>query len=199
MVTFDDGFASLMENALPELVRFKVPAVIFVTTGCLGLRQRWINDIKHKDYKEHLLTVDQLQKLNNNVLITIGSHCVTHASLLKLSNEDAQKEIIDSKKYLESVLQQHTIEYLSFPYGAFTDEHVAMAKSGGYKKVFSTLPNRVLEGRDEYVIGRVRVSPMDWPVEFRLKLHGAYRWLPAAITAKKKMRTILQGKRCTYN
>src|SRR5262249_3105591 len=35
-VTFDDGFVSVLENALPELQRRKIPAVIFVPSGYLG-------------------------------------------------------------------------------------------------------------------------------------------------------------------
>ena len=32
----------------------------------------------------------------------------------------------------------------------------------------------------EFVVGRVATDPGDWPIEFRLKLMGAYRWIAFA-------------------
>jgi len=36
-------------------------------------------------------------------------------------------------------------------------------------------------------VGRVRVDPTDSPIEFRLKLLGAYRWLPLAFSWKRRL------------
>jgi hypothetical protein len=40
----------------------------------------------------------------------------------------------------------------------------------------------------EFVLGRISVEPTDWALEFRLKLLGAYRWLPQAIALKRKLK-----------
>jgi peptidoglycan/xylan/chitin deacetylase (PgdA/CDA1 family) len=42
-VTFDDGFVSVVENALPELRDRRIPCTIFVPTGSLGTRPSWLN------------------------------------------------------------------------------------------------------------------------------------------------------------
>jgi hypothetical protein len=42
------------------------------------------------------------------------------------------------------------------------------------------------------VAGRVAVSPGDWKLEFRLKLRGAYAWLPVAIKVKAQVRRLLE-------
>ena len=41
-VTFDDGFVSVVENALPELRSRRIPCTIFVPTGSLGTRPSWL-------------------------------------------------------------------------------------------------------------------------------------------------------------
>ncbi len=41
-VTFDDGFVSVLENALPELEARHIPSTIFVPTGNLGEPPAWI-------------------------------------------------------------------------------------------------------------------------------------------------------------
>jgi hypothetical protein len=38
-----------------------------------------------------------------------------------------------------------------------------------------------------YVTGRVVADPTDWDCEFRLKVLGAYRWLPIIYRVKQKV------------
>jgi peptidoglycan/xylan/chitin deacetylase (PgdA/CDA1 family) len=95
-------------------------------------------------------------------------------------------EIHQSKTCLESILGQE-ITLISFPHGSYNQQHVTMAREAGYERVFSILPSLAFSRSDEYVTGRVRVDPDDWMLEFRLKICGAYRWLPLAFAAKKAL------------
>ncbi len=80
----------------------------------------------------------------------------------------------------------------AFPYGAFNERLINICKEAGYKRIFTTLPYPAELGPGEFVSGRVTVDPTDWPIEFYLKLSGAYRWLPIAFATKKKLRGYLQ-------
>jgi hypothetical protein len=60
-----------------------------------------------------------------------------------------------------------------------------LCREAGYERIFTTLPVFAFAEPGEFVVGRVRVDPTDWPLEFRLKLAGAYRWLPAAFAFKR--------------
>jgi peptidoglycan/xylan/chitin deacetylase (PgdA/CDA1 family) len=115
--------------------------------------------------------------------VSLGSHCVTHANLLLLDEGEARKEIFQSKYFLENLLKKN-IYTLSFPYGAYNQTHVELARQAGYKRVFSILPTLT---SNDYVTGRIRVDPTDWRIEFKLKLLGSYRWLPAAFSLKRKI------------
>ena len=191
-VTFDDGFASFVRNALPEIDACGIPVTIFVPSGCLGKSPSWEGVEEALKRDEVIMDAQQVQVLEGHELVTIGSHCISHSNLVKLEKEAAREEIAGSKRQLEALLG-HDIDFVSFPFGSFTEHHVKMAREAQYAMVFTTLPRRV-SGDDVNtgVIGRVKVEPDDWPAEFFLKIRGAYRWLPWAFLAKRMIR------RCTW-
>lgn len=184
-VTFDDGFTCVRDNALPELAKRNIPTTLFVPSGCLGKRPPWLDE-RNPDHKNVVMTTAQLKGLDKK-LVLIGSHGSSHSNLLHIDIEEAQKEIIQSKKELEDIMNT-PIETISFPYGDFNQTHVDMAIQAGYKQAYSIEPELINSGSDGFVRGRVKADPSDWRIEYRLKLLGAYRWLPIAFAIKKKLR-----------
>lgn len=174
-VTFDDGFQESIENVLPELLKRNIPLTIFIPTGCLGLDSPWLKAKRSRDNGGLVLTADEIRKIECNTMISFGSHCVTHRPLPSLTDEEANKEIFQSKAKLENILGRD-IHTLSFPHGAYDGRHINWAKEAGYRRVFSIRPTYAFGERGEFVSGRVRVDPTDWKVEFLLKLLGTYRW-----------------------
>jgi peptidoglycan/xylan/chitin deacetylase (PgdA/CDA1 family) len=185
-VTFDDGFQSILENALPEVAKRNIPITIYVPTAYLGQKPGWLNDTD-EDCGEVVMTADQLCMLDDN-LVSVGSHCVTHSNLPSLSKDEAEKEIFQSKDCLKKMLKKE-IKTLSFPHGAYNQTHVQLARRAGYNRLFSISPTMA---GNEYVIGRVRVDPTDWRLEFILKLLGAYRWLPLAFYFQGLLKTLFK-------
>lgn len=188
-ITFDDGFYSVVQNAIPELEARHFPATIFIPPACLGKSPSWPDIDEKEKANEVVMDVQELKKINNN-LITIGSHCQTHANLLRIGAAEAREEIAGSKLKLEELLARRVTE-LSFPFGAFNENHVKMAKKADYERVFSIIPDLITDNvKGNFVLGRVRVDPDDWPLEFRLKVCGAYRWLPLAFELKRRVRNV---------
>jgi peptidoglycan/xylan/chitin deacetylase (PgdA/CDA1 family) len=185
-VTFDDGFQSVLYNAVPVLRDRKIPATIFVTTGYLGKHPGWICDPKNPNKNEILLTEAQLKELPEN-LVTIGSHTVSHLLLMNVDENVVVREIVDSKKKLEKLLHKQ-ITLISVPYGTFNKKYVKLFKAAGYQRVFLDTPTFPTTEINLYIMGRTVVSSEDWLIEFRLKLLGAYQWLPYAISIKNKLR-----------
>lgn len=179
VVTFDDGFESFLENALPELEEREIPSTVFVVAGNLGRATDW------EGYPEKIMSREQLLQLPSR-LVTIGSHTLTHPVLPNVPEEVAMSELAESRKQLEESLQRR-ITLFSFPYGAFNNELVKCCKAAGYERIFTTLPFAAFADPDQFVTGRVCVEPTDWQIEFLLKLFGAYRWLPLAFSLKRKL------------
>lgn len=180
-VTFDDGFRETTEIVLAELTKRNIPITVFVPTGCLGSEPPWISNRFSQHYGGAILAEDEIRLIDAEPLVSFGSHCVTHRSLPTLSDDEARDEIVRSKADLETILD-HEVESLSLPHGAFERRHVDWVKQAGYSRAFSITPVLAFAHPDEFVIGRVRVDPTDWPAEFRLKALGAYRW---AVSLKK--------------
>ena len=191
-VTFDDAFICIIENALPELLQRKIPSTIFAPTGYIGRNSGKIEYESLWRPQQKVMSENQIRKLRESPMVSIGSHCVTHSNLLLLSEEEAKNEILNSKHDLENILQK-SVETLSFPHGGFNNMHVECSRQAGYERVFSILPKQAYFSMDEYVTGRIRVDPTDWRLEFRLKILGAYRWLPIAFTLKRKIRCLLRN------
>src|ERR1700693_6123061 len=77
------------------------------------------------------------------------------------------------------------IELFSFPFGGFTQTLVDICREAGYRRVFTTLPTLASTSPQNFAVGRVRADTTDWPLETRLKIAGAYRWLPLAFRLKR--------------
>ena len=191
IVTFDDGFQSVLENALPIMHAKKIPATIFVTTGCIGKSPEWITDPKHANAAELLMTEDQLKGLPANEVM-IGSHTVSHPHLADVDTNTLREELADSKKRLEDILQRK-VSLLALPYGSVDEERIEWFRQAGYERVFLNVPTfpATLTGR--YFVGRIDTSPDDWMIEYKLKIRGGYQWLPWAIAVKQTIRRLAQG------
>ncbi len=120
-ITFDDGFYSVKETAMPFLHDRNIPFAVFVNraaveNNCLTYlgadRQLFTRTYSRKVYLDRE-DVKELHRLG----VIIGNHSSTHQVLSQCKDEaDLRAEILDNKLYLESVIQD-TIRHFSIPYG----------------------------------------------------------------------------------
>ena len=178
IVTADDGWISFAKNAVPELESRKIPVTIFAMSHRLGESVDGIT-------WDRVMTEEKLRELRSP-LVTIGSHTATHARMTTLDEHAAMRELRDSRLRLSSIIGED-VNMFCFPYGDLADRIVPFCKEAGYQRVFAGSPG--LADLREYVVPRVRVDPSDWPLEFHLKVMGAYRWLPTAIRLKRWIRS----------
>jgi peptidoglycan/xylan/chitin deacetylase (PgdA/CDA1 family) len=175
-VTFDDGFVSVVQNALPVLREFQIPATIFVPSGYLGVAPGWVKEPAIVERNEVIVAPSELKELASDPLVSIGSHTITHPRLAQLDEKTAAHELETSKRSLEEIIGER-ISLFSFPHGSYNSNVLRLAQSTGYKRVFGIKPKMAFEKPNEFLTGRVAVDPRDWTIEFILKLNGAYRWL----------------------
>lgn len=187
-VTFDDGFTSFRDVALPELRLRGIPSTLFVVAANVGRAPSWSGVVPDPTFTERLLTLEELRALPQP-LVTIGSHTLTHPTLTHVAEAEARREMSESRLVLERELCRR-VTLFSFPHGAHTRDMFLWSRDAGYERVFTILPIPAFSDPDEYVVGRVKVDPTDWPLEFRLKVMGAYCWLPFAYAMKRRLRTM---------
>jgi peptidoglycan/xylan/chitin deacetylase (PgdA/CDA1 family) len=190
-VTFDDGLANLLQNALPELSERSIPSTLFIVTEALDGYPSWEYFGGDDPSEQKTMSEQQLQGLPS-AFVTIGSHSMNHPVLPHVDAETLRRELVGSREKLEKILHQE-VKLFSFPYGAFSQDVIDACREARYERVFTALPVFAISQPGEFVTGRVGVNPTDWPIEFRLKLSGSYRWLPHAFALKRRLVSIVRG------
>jgi peptidoglycan/xylan/chitin deacetylase (PgdA/CDA1 family) len=112
LLTFDDGYRSIFDVALPWLVRFGYPAVLFVPTGYIGGRN---NFDSHREPEEEICGWDDLRELERWE-VSVQSHGISHRAFSELDLAEQAKELNRSKLELEAGLEK-SVEVFSYPYG----------------------------------------------------------------------------------
>jgi peptidoglycan/xylan/chitin deacetylase (PgdA/CDA1 family) len=116
-LTFDDGFESLIEHALPILQEYKLPATVFVVTGYCGRLNTWPGQPKSGIPTLRLMSWSQLRELPDQV--ELGAHTVNHPDLSKLPREFVASELKDCRTALEDGTGR-PVRSFAYPYGAST-------------------------------------------------------------------------------
>jgi peptidoglycan/xylan/chitin deacetylase (PgdA/CDA1 family) len=131
LLTFDDGYRSTREVALPWLRRFGYPAVVFVPTGFIGGR----NDFDEgNEPTEAICDWDDLHALEREG-VAVQSHGVTHRAFSRLDSAEQQEELRSSRAALEAGLGR-PVEVFSYPFGDAGPDATASAEwlsAAGYK------------------------------------------------------------------
>ncbi len=249
-VTFDDGYADNLYGAKPLLERYEVPATCFVTTGYLGKRSYWWDEleqrllhpgrlpeslrlgtssyrgewkldgeawygeaeaVRHRSWRawepaptirhqiyttlhsvcrpmkesERQPILDQLRAAVSEVaelssdwrpmtkgevvtlaaggLVEIGAHTVTHPILSACPSDEAQQEIVESRRVLEQILSRQVTTF-AFPYGSPEDysvEAMRLVREAGLRCAFSTTQEVVGPNTDLFRLPRLHVENWD--------------------------------------
>jgi peptidoglycan/xylan/chitin deacetylase (PgdA/CDA1 family) len=112
LLTFDDGYRSMRTVALPWLLRFGCPAVLFVPTDYIGGLNGF--DAGYEP-EEPICDWDDLRELER-LGVSIQSHGASHRSFSKLGLLEQEEELARSKTILEAGLEK-PVEVFAYPYG----------------------------------------------------------------------------------
>lgn len=170
-LTFDDGFSSLYDHALPVLSRHGLPATAFLVAQTLttsGQVVDWVD--KPPADKLTTLDVDQIREMQS-AGFRFESHSYSHADLAQLSFDDCVRDLRESRELLESLLG-HPVRLLAYPRGRHNRAVRAAAARAGYSHAF-TLPEGP-EASGPYSVPRVGIYHDNGVTQLRLKSSRPY-------------------------
>jgi len=141
-VTFDDGYASDSEYALPILSARGLRAHFFITVGWTGKTPGYMG-------------WPQVRSLTDAGHI-VGTHGWSHALLTHCSAKELDRELSTSKRLLEDKLGI-AVTTMSLPGGRYDRRVLAACQEAGYSRVYTSEP-RLETTVSSFTIGRVNVS-----------------------------------------
>ncbi len=154
VITFDDGFEGVYQNAFPILKEFGFPATVFVVTDSVGKEMGWerVEGIP----AHRLSTWDELREMDQNG-VDIQTHGATHAFMTELDEEELAVEVGGSIRAIEENLDKR-IEFLAYPYGLCNPLTVKVLKESGVKAAVTGAFGKVRKGHDLYTLRRVGIE-----------------------------------------
>ncbi len=157
-LTFDDGFASLHEHALPVLQRLRLPATVFLVAETLvgaGRAVDWVDTPPPPPRRLQTLDIAAIREMQG-VGVQFASHSYSHFDLTGLGYDRCVEDLTSSREVLEDLLG-HRVTHLAYPRGRNDATVRAAAARAGYTHSF-TLPEGP-EPAGPHGIPRVGVYP----------------------------------------
>lgn len=162
VLTFDDGYAGVLEKALPLLLSRGFSATVFCVSDKLGQRNDWDED------GDPLLDAAGVKALHA-AGIEIGSHGATHRALPDLDDAALAEETRGSKARLEDLTGAAALTFC-YPYGAHDARSVAAVEAAGYRAATVIRGGIDDDLRNPFRLRRVAVRGTNDLLDFRLAL-----------------------------
>jgi len=126
VITFDDGYRSTLDFALPAVRAHGFFATVFVVTGLFGATNQWDAD----EIQERLVSMDDVRRIAAEGH-DVQSHTRTHRDLNSLPVADALTELAESRVELERVLGT-AVDVVAYPWGNPSRRVRDLARQAGY-------------------------------------------------------------------
>lgn len=171
ILTFDDGYWDNLKNASVLLKQYEFKAQIFLLADA---------DISFNKWDEtDAARADQIvagadRKLWLESAFEIGSHGFNHQRITAMSEEDAYKELLESKKSLEKEFDQPVCVF-AYTYGDTNQISAQLAEKAGYDFAVNTDTGGLKIFDDPYQIFRVNIFPNETTLSLWKKTSRWYR------------------------
>ena len=128
IITFDDGEKGQIEYAKPILNKYGFPATFFIVCNFVSEGNEGGDDT-HMSWNDIRMLQDSGYE--------IGSHTMNHDNLDELSEEQAEKEVVDSKKCLENN-GINTVKAFSYPFNGGYENEAIVSKIAEHYEIART-------------------------------------------------------------
>jgi peptidoglycan/xylan/chitin deacetylase (PgdA/CDA1 family) len=171
LLTFDDGYADLVDAARTLLQPKEIEGLVFVVTGAESGTNEW--DQPYGAKVQRLLTGEQRAELQT-LGIEVGSHSRSHREMPKLDAAELTQEAAGSREdLLASGLHPR---FFAYPYGALDETAKRAVKAAGFAAAFGTRHRRIHPGDDRFNLPRVIILSTDRSWRFWMKTTAPRLW-----------------------
>jgi peptidoglycan/xylan/chitin deacetylase (PgdA/CDA1 family) len=151
MITFDDTDLEQFTVGAAEMKKYNFKGVFFIMTISIN-RPRY-------------MSTEQIKQLSDEGHV-IASHTWDHSMVTKYTEEDWEKQTVETRKKLEGITGKK-IEYFAYPFGLWNTNAISELKERGYKMAFSLSSKR--DSADPLFTVRRMLVPGTWTVNGMFK------------------------------
>ncbi len=183
VLTFDDGYQSVHDEAGPVLQALGMTATVFLTVGTPDERR----------------TAERLPSLTGRAMlgwseihalqragITFGAHSLTHRDLTRLPSEQLESEV----RVARTVVEERTgalAAGFSYPYGRY-DARVRAVVQRHFDHACSDRFGLVGAASDPWALERIETFYLRGPRRFRVVGHAAFPAVARVLAAARALR-----------
>ena len=167
VLTFDDGYADVFENAFPLMKRRGIPFTLYLTSGPIE------NPEDFPDWPGEPLSWDQVRSMFDSGLATVGAHTHSHPDLRQLMREVLVEELDRSNQLIAQRVGVFPAHF-TYPKGRWTPlAHEAVRAR--YRTATFGGDTTITEQTDLHMLHRVPVQRSDLVFLFRSKMRSGGR------------------------
>ncbi|MEX5214718.1 MAG: polysaccharide deacetylase family protein [Nitrospiraceae bacterium] len=151
VLTFDDGYDSVYQEAFPVLQQYGFTATVFLVTAYCGKTNDWPGH-RSPIGDRALLSWPHIAEMAGHG-ITFGSHTNTHPDLVRISRDQAAHEVRVSKQTIEDRLGRK-VETFAYPYGRYNRATVDLVRTN-FSVACSTTLGKTAASADPALLPRI--------------------------------------------
>jgi peptidoglycan/xylan/chitin deacetylase (PgdA/CDA1 family) len=161
VVTVDDGYQDFHDTVLPLLVRYRIPAVLYLATSLVG----------GNGHDPGVLTWPMLAEAVATGLVTVGAHTHGHTDLSKASEQVCRDEMARSKELIEDRLGV-ACRHFAYPWAVASPTADRVARRLFDSAALDAWRTNRAGAIDPWRLGRVPILASDGLAFFRAKVQG---------------------------
>jgi peptidoglycan/xylan/chitin deacetylase (PgdA/CDA1 family) len=142
VISFDNGYESQFNNALPVLRRLHWPGVLNLQLTGLPPSQGGLT-----------------RKATQRILAAgweLDTQGISHADLIRLGPADLHHEVADARRILERRWHK-PVDWFCYPSGHYDGQVVAAVKAAGFRGSTTVVPGWARRSEDPFRLPRLRV------------------------------------------
>lgn len=187
VITFDDGYQTVYDEAFPVLERYGMSSTVFLTAGEKG--ETGAADQLPSLNGRPMLAWSQIREMHRHG-IAFGAHTLTHLDLTRLPLDRMEAEVCDSKAIIEDALGA-PINCFAYPYGRY-DKRSHNIVRGHFACACSDRLGLITASSDPYAMERVDAYYLRTERLFSVMLTRWFPWYVRARSIPRRIRRAVQ-------
>jgi peptidoglycan/xylan/chitin deacetylase (PgdA/CDA1 family) len=177
-LTFDDGYQSLYEQALPILIEKKLTATVYLNTGWMGQKEdeRQVSRANLGHYPDETFLLWSEVEALYQAGWEIGSHGVNHYNFAEVQASVARQELAASKQAIEQRLKTSCVHF-SYPWGRYSPNLQGIVKSCGYEYAVAARHAQLTERANLLALPRMNIAREYSYADFKNIIYGQWDFL----------------------